>query len=505
MAYEGFTVSPPYLGLDLVSPIDNMAPEYALELVNVFPGPTAPITRKGYQQYVSVAASNQEINTLFPYNKTDGTTELIAVAQGTTRRIYKIVSGTATNITGATAISSTGTNMNCEQFGSRLYMCNGVDPVQVYDGTSVADSTFTGITLSNLINVASYKERLYFVEKNSMKFWYGNTQAVGASALNSFDLQYVMRRGGYLMFAGSYTNQVSQTSQDLFWAISSEGEIVCYSGSSPASDAWGLVARFIIGKPLGYRAFIRINNDVWILTQQGIISISSLFESDPEQALNVISARINPFIAQAAKQYAVSPRWHGAFWPQGRRIFVNIPSSETTCKMMVYSIDTRGWCTYQLGNVSDGITITVADGTPYYGSATGRIFTGESGYTDNGIPITFKGRGAFSFFGSRGNYKAFKDIRPLLKTARGISLGCSLDTNFATSSTTDVITTGPGTVTPWGSLWGSPWSSVQEYVFDRFAVRGQGHSAAVRFQGTVSNSECQFFGFEIRYDVGGQV
>lgn len=505
MAYEGQTVPPPYLGLDLVSPIDNMGPEYALELTNVFPGPTAPITRKGYDDLVNLSAAITQVNTLYPYNTQTGTSEIIIVGQGTTRKIYKIVGSTATDITGTTAISSTGTNMNCEQFGTRLYMCNGVDNVQVYNGTTVADSTFTGIALNNLINVSSYKERLYFVERNSMKFWYGNTQAVGASALNSFDLQYVMRRGGYLLFAGSYTNQVSQTSQDLFWAISSEGEIVFYSGSSPASDAWGLVARFVIGKPLGFRAFIRVNNDVWILTEQGIISIAALFESDPEQALNVISARINPLISEYAKNFPLSNRWHGVFWPQGRRVFVMLPTSETQTKLLVYSIDTRGWCVYQLAGTGDCITINVVENKPYYGGAQGIVYTGETGYTDNGQPITFKSRGAFSFFGTRGNYKAFKDIRPLIETTRGISLGCSLDTNFSISGVTSVISTGAGVVTPWGSAWGSPWSSGDEYIFDRFATKGQGHCAAVRFEGSVANSECQFFGFEIRYDVGGQV
>ena len=505
MAHEGFTVSPPYMGLDLVSPIDNMQPEFALELTNVFPGPSAPITRRGYTQYASVAPSNNAINTLYPYVKQDGTTELIAVAQGSTRKIVKIVAGTVTDITGTTAISVTGTNMNCQQFGTRLYMCNGVDNVQVYDGSTVADSTFTGATLNTLINVATYKERLYFVERNSMKFWYGNTQAVGSSALTSFDLQYVMKQGGYLLFAGSYTNQVAQTSQDLFWAISSEGEIVFYSGSSPASDAWGLVARYVISKPLGYRSFVRINNDVWIITQQGIIPISSLFESDPEQALNVVSARVNPFISQYAKALPQSNRWQGMFWPQGRRVFINVPVSEISSKMLVYSIDTKGWCVYELNNQGDNISLAVADGIPYYGAASGNIYKAEDGYSDNGSTIRFSGRCAFSYFGARGNYKAFKDIRPLLKTTKGITLGVGLDTNFQRANTVDQISTGVGVSTPWGSPWGSPWSSSSEYIFNRYAVRGQGHCAAVRFDGSISNSECQFYGFEIRFDLGGQV
>ena len=505
MPLQEYTIPPPFGGLDLVSPINAMAPEVALELKNVFPGPTAPVTRKGYELYCDVSANSTTVDTLFPYNTQTGTTELIAVCGGSTRRIYKIIGGTATNITGTTAISATGTNMACQQFGTRLYMCNGVDAVQVYDGSTIADSTFTGVTLANLINVSTYKNRLYFVENNTMKFWYGNTDAIGSSALTSFDLQYVMTRGGRLVFAGSYTNQVSQTSQDLFFAISSEGEIVFYSGSSPASDVWGLVAKFYIGKPLGYRAFLRMNNDVWIITEQGIVPVSALFQADPEQAVSVISARVNPYITKAAVVTSFSSRWHGWFWPQGRRVFVNVPISETETTMLVYSIDSRAWCVYELIEKADSITVVVAGSTPYYGATNGKIYEGETGFTDKGFDINFCLRTSFSYMGPAEAYKAFKDIRPLLKTKKGLTFNLAIDTDFKDTASGDTINTGAAVATPWGSAWGSPWASNTEYIFNRYSVRGQGHAAALEINGTLNSSQCEFFGFELRYEPGGQV
>lgn len=498
---------PPSAGLDLVSPIDNMSPEYALELVNVFPGPTAPITRGGYSQYANISATNTSVDTLVNYSKTDGTSELIAVANGATPGIFSITVGSATNITGTTAISPSGTNMQAEQFGSRLYLCNGLNNVQVYDGATVADSTFTGVALDSLISVSSYRERLYFVEKNSLSVWYGGTKAIGVSALTQFDFQYVFRRGGYLLFAGSYTNQTAQTSQDLFFALSSEGEIVFYAGSSPDSTTnWSIVARYEnIGRPLGYRAVVRVNSDVWILTNQGIVPISVLFQSDPEQAQNSVSSRVNPLITQYSNIVPFSGRWHGVFWPQGRRVFINVPSSESSTLMLVFSIDTRGWCVYELANRGDGITLAVSDGEPFYGGNEGFVFLAEDGLSDNGEAIAFAGRTAFSFYDSRGNFKAFKDIRPLLKTRRGVNLTIGLDTDFQRRDSLDSITTGSGITTPWGSDWGSDWPSETEFLFNRFATRGQGHSAAVRFSGSLNNSECQIFGFEVRFDQGGQV
>ena len=102
---------PPYGGLDLISPIDNMEPSYALELVNVFPGATAPITRKGYKEYVDLSASNTAVNTIADYNKADGSSEMIVVSEGGTPKIYKVVAGVATDITGSTPITANFSNM----------------------------------------------------------------------------------------------------------------------------------------------------------------------------------------------------------------------------------------------------------------------------------------------------------------------------------------------------------------------------------------------------------
>jgi hypothetical protein len=155
---------------------------------------------------------------------------------------------------------------------------------------------------------------------------------------------------------------------------------------------------------------------------------------------------------------------------------------------------------------------------PFYGSSLGIVWKGETGQADaitstTSQSIAFAGRSAFSFYNSRGNYKAFKDIRPLMRTKRGITLSLGLDTDFKRAQTITSVVTPSGTFTPWGSTggsptytpWGSTWSADVEYVFDRFAVKGQGHCAAVRFGGSIKNSTLQILGFEIRFDMGGQV
>jgi len=510
MAFQGFTMPPPYNGLDLVSPIDNMEPSYALELVNVFPGAAAPTVRLGYEQFADIGLSTP-IVTLASLQLKDATTQLIAT---TGSNIYSVTTlGAASSIKGATTV--TNGEFQTVTYANNLYMCNGVDNAKAYTGTgNVQDLTFTGVSLANLINVTTYKERLYFVEKNTAKVWYGGLQVVGTTgtpALTSFDFQYVFTRGGYLVGIGSFSTNTSMTSQDYFWACSSEGEIVFYNGTYAGDPTtWGLVARYYIGKPLGYRAFIRINNDVWILTEQGIVPISGLFLSDPEAALQIVSYKVNPLISEYAALIPFDHQWTGFFWPQGRRVYISIPTAQNACRFLVYSIDTKGWTIFQLFNDEHCFSSCLFNKKPYYGSSTGIVWRGETGQADattstDSQAIQYSGRTAFNFYGSRSNYKAFKDIRPIIKAKRGITLNLGLDTDFRRQATVTTISTTSSLFTPWGSPWGSPWSAEVEYVFDRYATKGQGHCAAVRFGGSLKNSTMQILGFEIRYDMGGQV
>ena len=511
MAFQGFTMSPPYGGLDLVSPIDNMDPAYALDLVNVFPGNGAPTVRLGYTQFADIGVAT-DVKFSAPLIKADGTQLLVL---GTNSKLYSATTaGVVTDRTGTTTPSS-GEWQNVT-YNNRIYLCNGQDTAQVWDGTAgtFSDLTFTGVTLSSLVNVTAYKERLYFVEKSTAKVWYGGLQVTGTGgtpALTSFDFSYVFTRGGYLVSIGSFSNTTSTTSQDYFWALSSEGEIVFYNGVYAGDPTtWGLVARYVIGKPLGYRAFVRINNDIWILTEQGIVPISSLFQSDPEQALNAVSYRINPLISEVATSFEFDHQWHGFFWPQGRRVYIHVPTSGVGGYFLVYSIDTKGWTKFQLNQDVHATSACIFNKLPYYCSSTGIVWKGETGQADavtatDSQAITFSGRTAFSFYGSRANYKAFKDIRPILKTRRGVTLNIGLDTDFKQGTAITSVTSPTSVFTPWGSPWGSPWSSGVEYVFDRYATRGQGHCAAIRFGGSLKNTTMQILGFEIRYDMGGQV
>lgn len=506
----------PSAGLDLVSPIDNMEPNFALDLINVIPGAGGPKLRLGYQEYTTSGASiTGALGMLQPLILADGSTQLIAA--NATKLFSVSTAGVATDISKVGGY--TNADWQTTVYNNRIYLCNGTDAAQVYSGvpaTPAANLTFTGVTLSNLIGVTSYKERLYFIEKSTSRMWYGGLQVTGTGgspALTSFDFSYVFKRGGYLVAIGSYSSTSSYSSQEYFWACSSEGEVVFYSGTYAGDvTTWGLVAQYYVGAPLGRRAFIRVNNDTWILTAQGIVPLSALFKYDSETVTLLISGKVNPLISQYAKTTSFSPRWTGFFWPQGRRVYIQVPISGTEVFYLVFCTDTQAWTKVKLADSTHGIVSCAFNGLPFFGSGAGKIYQGETGFADAvvsgaGSSIAFTIQTPFSFYGSRGNYKTWKDIRPILKSLRELTIGMSILTDFKSTGYVSTTTFSPvsGSYTPWGSPWGSPWSGSVEYIFDRFAAQGQGHCASIKMQGSARNTSCDFLAFEVRYEVGGQV
>ena len=502
MSFESYTIPIPYLGLNQVDPIDAVPAEFALDIANLY-GESGRLKLRGGCEVLTDTGEGAPVEGLYSLRLQSGAEQLIAAVNN---ELHEVSTGTTSDITGST--TPTSDQWNATVFGNALYLCNGADTAQGYNGSSTfQDLTFTGVTLANLINVSSYKERLYFIEKDSGSAWYGGTKVTGLSAtpaLTEFDVGYVFKKGGFLLACGSWSDNIGDNRADLWWACSSEGEIVFYSGSYPGDSAWTLVARHPIGRPMGYRAFVRVNSDVWIITEQGIVPISALFQAG-SAASESVSRSVNPYLSTYAKQVGFSHRWHGAHWPNGRRVYLNIPISSNDTRILVYNTDTGGWFPYEYSNAGVGLSWAVHDGFPHHGDSGGVVYKAENAKSDNGDFIQYRLRTPFHFFGSRGAWKRFLDVRPLVRTQRGISLGIAVDTDFKETASAGTINATSGSSTPWGSPWGSPWGAGTDYIFERSAVEGQGHSGAIRIFGSIKDVPLEFNALQVRFESGGQV
>lgn len=505
--FVGYTLPAFPGGVNLNEAIDQFPEIYARNLVNLYPNGTKLELRKGIS--VNWTADAGSVHTLASLSLVDGTHDMVAACNAA----FYLQNGTgSTDITGTT--TPTSDVWNWMSFRNILYFCNGEDTMQTYNGTgNVADATYTGgatPSLASLTYPFSYKNRAYFLN-GTASVWYGSDRATGASALVEFPVDAELSQGGYLVAGGSWTNNYGNNGQDLWWVYSSQGEIIFYSGDDPGDTEWQRVGKYSIGEPLSQRCTIPIENDTWLITSQGIVSIASLFSLISFEADDALSANINPLIRRQALSYPFDPRWMGVFDKTRRRVVINMPISTSNTQHLVYNLERKAWTFFKYTPTGTSNNMVIHDRGMYTGSTTGIIYESESGLNDAGNVINFEILGGFNFFGSRQQFKHFKDVVPILRTTiPNFTLRIGIDINFQQTSQYQTITTPEAeddTYSEWDTAeWDtSPWSPEERYLWERYSLQGQGHSAALKVAGFIKNAELDFSAFEIRFEKGSQV
>lgn len=501
--YYGYTLPAGIGGLNLVDSIDRLDETQLLECQNLYPNGQRLELAGGYEDFGVQAVVTDPVQSLFQLPLADGTVKLIACGNNL---LTDMTTGTAANITGATV--PTLNQWQGVVFANRLYLCNGTDNAQVYTGTgNAADITFTGgatPALNTLISPTVHRERLYFIKKNTGSVFYGGVKAIGTTALTEVEFSYFLKRGGYLVAHGSYPNQVQQ-SDELYFVVSSEGEVLLYNGSYPGDANWQIVSRFFIAKPVGYRCLIELQNDSWIITSDGITPISLLFQSGASFAANSVSRAINIVIRTAVRTVPFSYLWAGTYWQGGNRVYLNVPISASDTRLYVCNIETGAWSNYAYND--SGVVHSMSSfGTEImYGSKAGAIRKAERVFSHDGDPIPIRLKYGYNYFGDRESFKRFVDIRPLVLVQGTCTLNLGVETDYRNIINNDTITLETTSTTPWGSPWGSPWASDAELVYDRHAIKGQGHSGALKITGTANTAGIEFYAFEIGIEKGQRV
>lgn len=494
--YQSYTLPPPVGGLDFLSAIDRMPAENMRRMLNVFPDNSWGELRSGCVSHCTVAGGNR-ISRLFTLVLADGTESLVAAVNNT---LQDVTTTSASDITGST--TPTNDNWQGTVFRNRLFLVNGADTPQVWTGSSVfADVSLSGVTSSNLINVSSYKSRLYFVEKDTAKVWYTDEVNDLSGTVVDFDFGGVFQLGGYLLFAGSYTNRLSESSRDLFIAVSSEGEVLCYAGSDPTT--WALVARFVIGKPLGYRSFCYYDSDLLVLTKRGIVPLSILFQGGVP-GRDGIGANVNPYIREIAAGSSTSFSWKMTYFAEAKKLIVNIPLSSTTSDQLVCNVDTGAWCRYRYSNTAP-LDWSVVESEIFYGGLDGTVYRAETGTSDDGEAIAVDCLWSWNALNSQSRYKRLVDARPLLVGNKVTDLGIRAESDFEEKALTVIPSVMNLLVTPWGSPWGSSWGGSTTISNKRYSLANAGHFGALRLYGSFSGVRMKINSTEIRYEIGGQV
>ena len=159
---RGASIPAPIGGWDAISPLANMPADRAVQLDNWFPQTSWVELRKGFVRHCNTN-TGQPVETIAAYQGNSDNV-LFGVSD---KKIFDVTSDTAISLV-------TGLSNSRFQFanfattgGNFLYMVNGGDAPQYYNGTTWLTAAITGEDSTQFVTVTPHKNRLWFAQNQS--------------------------------------------------------------------------------------------------------------------------------------------------------------------------------------------------------------------------------------------------------------------------------------------------------------------------------------------------
>jgi hypothetical protein len=502
------SIPAPVGGLNAVDAFADMPATDAIQMDNWVPGVNACSIRSGYSAWATGFAS--PVETVMPYNS--GTASKLFAAAGTS--IYDVSSAGA--IGAASVTGMTNSRWQYVNFGTAggqfLLAVNSADKMRVYNGAAwgyEGDGTYPAVTGFNTQlakDMQVYASRVWMIEKNSFRVWYLPLNSIGGAAA-SIDLSSLYILGGAL--AGMVTWQTASTYSIQTYAafISTQGEVLLYLGSDPASAAtWSKVGQFRIGRPIGQRFYERAGDDTLLITTDGIIPMSKAAITDRQSQSDAISYKIIQLVNNDMSTYAANYGWQVILYPFGNKLYVNVPKNATSAPgdniQYVMNTITNKWCRYT--GLGANCWALFNDSIYFGGEST--VYQAETGTNDNGNAISAAVTPAYSYFGAQGQQKMFTACRPIITTNGTYqpSIGLALDFSGTASTSSPILSTASNSAvwntSPWNT---TKWDSATQTVRNWQWVGGIGFAATFTMSSSTKGMTVQWSSTDYTYERGG--
>ena len=398
--------------------------------------------------------------------------------------------------------------------GTFLVGVNGADPAFLYDGADFDATTITfpegvELTTADLSYVWVYKQRLFFIERNSLNVWYLPVDQVGGE-LTLFPMGGIFVRGGNLMWGQTWSLDTGGSGglseQCVF--TTTEGEVAAYQGLSPDPDQnWTKVGVYRIGKPLGKKAFIRAGGDLVIATSVGFVSLSAASRYDyAALGQNAVSYDIEDDWARAV-QLRGQEDWRCEVWADGQMALVSPPVTATQDPVIfVSNVNTGKWGTF---TGWDARAMEVFDGRLFFGTSVGTILQGWIGGTDDGVPYSGRCLPLFDNLGAPASLKVAKLARAVVRSAYPAQPQLSGQVNFRANFPPPQAVAPVAVGNEWdNATWDvSVWDAEQGDIVtgDWVSVGGSGHDIAIGAQfvsGSIVPIDAELIRIDLTYTIG---
>lgn len=380
--------------------------------------------------------------------------------------------------------------------GTYLVGVNGVDVGFLYDGSTFDDleltfpsgDAYAGLTTADFSYVWVYKNRLYFIQKNTMNAFYLPVDQV-LGTLEVLPLGGVFARGGSLLFGAAWSlssgGDGGLSEQNVF--CTTQGEVAVYQGLSPDdASSWSKEGVYNVGRPLGKKAFIRAGGDLVIATSIGFIPLSRAIDYDTaalglQAVSNPISDTWREFVDRRGME-----GWACELWGEGSMAMIATPTPDNLVPtVLVSNSDSGAWCEFTGWRP---YCFEVFRGRLFMGSTDGAIQECWVGGVDEFLPYTGTVIPLFNDIGTQGQRKISKIARVTTRSSyrTDMQIQARYDWNLDTPPAPDAVQVPIGN--EWdNALWDQAiWDSERNSVIEQSwrSVGGSGYAASVVVQVT---------------------
>lgn len=497
-----YTLPAPTGGWNALDALDAMKPEDASIMDNFYPDARYAELRSGFSEHATGMSGGVE--TLMTW--TGPTGSKMFAANGTS--IFEVTAASAVgsaDITGLTNARFSHTNF-ATGGGQYLYIANGADAPRYYNGTTWATSAITGtsVTATKFNGVITHKQRLFFTEKDSLRFAYLDVDTLTGAVGHVFDVGPFCNLGGYGMALASVSIDGGDGPDDYFAFITSEGEVVAYQGTNPGdAAAWSMVGTYRVGRPLGPRCVVDFGGDALIMTENGFVSLLQQIATDLSRAKSVsVTNRIDNALKDVVPGKEGFWGWQAFSYPRRNMLLFNIPIAANQTYHQYVQNALYGRFGRFLGQNS--ICWELLNGSPYFGGTDGKVYLADSGTSDNGENIEGEIRWAFNPLKMPGRQKQFLAARPILTSDGDIQPALEANIDFKDKMPTSIPTSVSVAGAEWDAvLWDiAPWNTAQTVQQNWAGLTGAGYFMALRMKIATKTATCRVSSVQILYKPG---
>lgn len=427
----------------------------------------------------------------------DGTTSTV-----TTATPHGLLTGNTVTITGASVGGFNVGPVAITRTGASTFTYLSTGTPSATGASYTIGEVITGINPTAVSSLNIFKSRVWLVGKNSQSAWYLPTSAIQGAA-TEFPMGSIYSQGGYLQSMGTWTIDVGQGIDDNSVFFSSEGEVLVYKGTDPASaSTFALVGLFKQGNPIGAKCQIKYLGDVYVITDLGVQPMSDSILTAQVTIKSDVTDKILPAMSAAVGLSRSSYGWQMIPYPVQNMLIVNVPNAYGNNYQFAMNTITGAWTKFTGWNARCWET---QSNSLYFGG-TGVVGLAWSTDTDNGTYIIADCLPAFNNFGTNTQVKKMNMVRPVLYSngSPAIAIGINYDYDQV-STPTGVLSFSAAAGMTWGSMvWGSMvWGGTLLVNKNWQFASGTGYTASMRVKVQNNGAETHWASTDYVYEYGG--